>query len=202
MGNQRGLGPERVSQAKIKGREEGGWTQKRERRGGRLGGGSERSLGEPSAARRPVSLTAGNGAPARSTPAHRTRRGPPASSSSGPLDPRCPLICPAHLLTCLLLPAVLCHPASSLTLSKTNVGADPSGLLRDTHPSLEAAGSGDATRVSPRPHRAGDLSLTSPQNLLPFSPLHAGVFKTSRRTCGAGEWGKLVNGMRKGFIVV
>ena len=178
--------PERVSQAKTKGREEDGSTQKRERRGGRLGGGSERSLGEPSAARRPVILTAGNGAPARSIPAHRTRRGPPAScratSRSGPLGPRCPHTCPAHLLTCLLLPAVLCHPASSLTLSKINVGADPSGLLKATHPRLEAAGSGDATRVSPRPHRAGDLSLTSPQNLLPFSPLHAGVFKTSRRT--------------------
>ena len=130
-GDQRGLGPERVRQVKIKGREEGeagedGPAQKRERRGRRLGSGSERGPGDPSAERRPVSLTAGNGAPARSIPAHRTRRGPPescrAASRSGPLRPRCPLTRPAHLLTCLLLPAVLCHPASSLTLSKINEG--------------------------------------------------------------------------------
>lgn len=117
---------------KDKRREEGeagedGSAQKRERRGGRLGSRSERGPGDPSAERHPVSLTAGNRAPARSIPAHRTRRGPPescrAASRSGPRRPRCPLTRPAHLLTCLLLPAVLCLPASSLTLSKINEGS-------------------------------------------------------------------------------
>lgn len=104
---ERKAGPERMGRPR-KGR---GWE----------GGWEARSRGTD-AERRPVSLTAGNGAPARSIPAHRTRRGPPAScragSGSGPLRPLCPLTCPAHLLPCLLLPAVLYHPASSLILSK------------------------------------------------------------------------------------